>query len=199
MLTFVERLDHQLFFALNQGLSTPLLDHLLWWVSVLGDGTVLIPAIGLGLWWTDRRVCKQHYGWLVVTVLAGSLVVQLLKHGLARPRPLHEFAALLQAGEIYINVIGRPLRHHSFPSGHAQAAAAAFTYLIYLYPRGWYWWGSGMLLVGLSRIYLGVHFPSDVLAGTLLGSLSAWGAWHLRQHRSARTSAGQLTPPCTGS
>lgn len=197
MLAFVEHLDHQLFFALNQGLSTPLLDHLLWWVSVLGDGIVLTPAIGLGLWWGDRRAFKQHYGWLVVVVLAGSMVVQLLKHGLARPRPLHEFAALLQAGEVSINVVGRHLRHHSFPSGHAQAAAAVFTYLTYLYPRGWYWWGSGLLAVGLSRIYLGVHFPADVLAGTLLGSLSAWGAWRLRHYVSARGSEGQPTLPHT--
>jgi undecaprenyl-diphosphatase len=200
MIPFLERLDHQLFFALNQGLSMPLFDHLLWWVSVLADALVLTLAIGIGLWWLDRQTFKQHYGWLVFAVLAGGLLVQVLKYSLARPRPLSEFAALLQAGEVHINVIGRRLRHRSFPSGHTQAAASVFTYLVCLYPRRWFFWGGGILLVGLARVYLGVHFPSDVLAGALLGSLTAVGAWRLRHYFSARALGGDPTPPrrCSG-
>jgi undecaprenyl-diphosphatase len=186
MLVFVERLDHQLFFALNQGLSTPLLDSLLWWASVLGDGIVLTLAAGLGLWWRERQVCKQHYGWLVVAVLVGSVVGQLLKYGFARPRPMNEFAALLQAGAVQFNVIGHSLQHRSFPSGHAQAAAAVCTYLLYLYPHRWYWWGLIPVLIGLSRVYLGAHFPMDVLAGLGLGSLSALGARRLQRLRACR-------------
>ncbi|HEY7496544.1 MAG TPA: phosphatase PAP2 family protein [Candidatus Tectomicrobia bacterium] len=186
MLTFVERLDHQLFFAINQGLSTPLLDYLLWWASVLGDGLVLTLATGLGLWWRDRQAFRQHYGWLVVAVLAGGIVVQLLKHGIGRPRPMREFATLLQAGAVQLNVIGHSLQYRSFPSGHAQAAAAVCTYLLYLYPRRWYWWGLIPLLVGLSRIYLGAHFPLDVLVGLGLGSLGALGAWRLQRLLACR-------------
>jgi undecaprenyl-diphosphatase len=180
MLTFLERLDHQLFLALNQGLSTGSLDYLLWLVSVLADGFILVAIVGVSLWYVDRQTFKQHYVWLIVAVLVGGCVVQALKYGVARPRPLKEFAAMLQTGAVSINLLSPPLRHRSFPSGHTQAMASVSLYLYYLYPRQWYWWGASLLLVGLSRIYVGVHFPLDVLAGALLGLLSTFGVWRLR-------------------
>jgi undecaprenyl-diphosphatase len=130
---------------------------------------------------------------MIVGVVAGSLVVQGLKYGLARPRPLTEFADLLQAGTVYIHVVGYPLRYRSFPSGHTQAAASVFAYLLCLYPRYWYWWATGPALIGLSRISLGVHFPLDVFAGALLGSLSATGAWRWQGYCRAR-ALGESQP-----
>jgi undecaprenyl-diphosphatase len=183
MLTQLEYLDHRLFFILNQDLSTPLLDHLLWSVSVLANTGSLLLILGIGLGCCDREALKRHYGWMILAVLVGGLAVQLLKYGIPRPRPLDVFAALIQRGEVHIHVIGRRLHRRSFPSGHTQAAASVCVYLTYLYPRRWYCWGAGLLLVGLSRVYLGVHFPIDVLAGALLGSLTAVGAWRLRQWR----------------
>jgi undecaprenyl-diphosphatase len=199
MLAFLERLDHQLFFALNQGLSTVSLDYLLWSVSLLGHGFILVAIIGIGLWYTDRQAFTRHYVWLLVAVGIGSLVVQALKFGIARPRPLNEFAALLLAGEVSINVLGPPLRLRSFPSGHMQAMASVSMYLCCLYPRRWYWWSASLLLMGLSRVYVGVHFPLDVLAGALLGSASALGVWRLRGYVSPndclRNACSSLSPP----
>lgn len=184
MLALLERLDHQLFFVLNQGISTPILDHLLWGISILANAGMVILVVGMGFWCGDRQALKRHYGWIILAVLAGGLLVQLLKYGIARPRPLDEFAALLQTGEVQINVIGRRLNRRSFPSGHTQAAASACIYLTCLYPRHWYAWGAGLLLVGLSRVYLGAHFPTDVLAGALLGGLTAAVAWRLQRFRN---------------
>jgi undecaprenyl-diphosphatase len=193
MLAFLERLDHQLFFFLNHGLSAPVLDQIMLWVSICGDGLPLTLAVGFFLWQRDRQTFRQHYLWLVLAVVVGSLLVQGLKSGLARPRPLTEFAAFLEAGTVQINVIGLPLKYRSFPSGHTQAAASVFTYLLLLYPRYWPWWGLGPGLIGLSRIYLGVHFPFDVLAGALLGSLCATGAWRGRGYYYAR-ALGERNP-----
>ncbi len=191
MFTGLEQIDHQLFFVLNNGLSSSWLDILMRLVSVVGDGVPLTILVGLGLWWYDRDTFKRHYGWLVLTVLVAAMVSQGIKHSLERPRPLREFAALLEAGAVHISVIGPPLRHYSFPSGHTQSAAALFTYLTRLYPRGWLLWGLGVFLIGLSRIYSGVHFPVDVLVGACLGGLLAEGIWRLSWSMQIRAVARQ--------
>jgi undecaprenyl-diphosphatase len=191
MLALLERLDHDVFFVINQGLSTVGLDYLLWGVSWLADGFILVAIVGMALWCVDRQSFKRHYLWLILAVLMGSLVVQAMKPSVRRPRPLKEFAALLQTGEVRINVIGQPLRHRSFPSGHTQAMASVSTYLFCLYPRQWYWWSASLFLVGLSRIYLGVHFPLDVLAGGLLGVLSTASVWRVRSYWRASADVSE--------
>ena len=182
MFAWLEGLDHQFFFAVNNGLSTFGLDCLFWMVSALGNGTGMLIGAGIGLWYFDRQNFKCHFAWIVLALLVGGVMLQAMKYGIDRPRPLNEFAVLLQAGDVHINVIGRALRHRSFPSGHAQAAASVYLYLWLLYPRRWMWWSSGLFLAAVSRVYVGVHFPSDVFAGVLLGGLSAIA---VRQGRQA--------------
>jgi undecaprenyl-diphosphatase len=172
MFTFLEGLDHRLFFAVNNGLSTLELDYVFWMVSVLSSGAGMLIGTAMGLWCFDRHTFKCHFVWIVLALLAGGAIIQVVKYGIGRPRPLSEFALLLQRGEVHINVVGEALRSRSFPSGHAQAAASVCTYLWLLYPRWWMLWSSGLLLAAVSRVYVGVHFPSDVFAGVLLGSLA---------------------------
>jgi membrane-associated phospholipid phosphatase len=181
MFTFLEGLDHRLFFAVNNGLSTLGLDYLFWMVSVLSSGAGMLIGTAIGLWCFDRRNFKSHFVWIVLALLAGGAIIQVVKYGIGRPRPLSEFALLLQKGEVHINVIGQALRSRSFPSGHAQAAASVCTYLWLLYPRWWSLWTSGLLVAAVSRVYVGVHFPSDVFAGVLLGSLATAAVMQGRQ------------------
>jgi undecaprenyl-diphosphatase len=196
MLEYVEGLDHQFFFALNNGLArlafAPALDGLFWLWATVGNGTGLLGCALIGLWCFDRSALKRHWGWLTLSVLAGGAIMQALKYGIARPRPLITFAPMLAAGEVYIHVVGEALQYRSFPSGHAQAAASVFTYLWFLYPRQAVWWGLGMVLAALGRIYVGAHFPADVLVGACLGSLSTCGVvvvqrrWARRQGSEAQ-------------
>ena len=94
-----------------------------------------------------------------VSLLASGLVTGALKWVVARERP-------------------EPMQDHrtntSFPSQHASGAAAVAVLVTRRHPRlAWAFWILA-LLIGLSRIYLGRHFPSDVLTGFLLGAISSW-------------------------
>lgn len=173
MLGYLEHLDHQLFFVLNNGLATPALDGLFWLFATVGNGTGMLCGSLIGLWFFDRSALKRHWGWLILSVMVGAVILHALKYGIARPRPLTTFAPMLATGERYIHVVGEALHYRSFPSGHAQAAASVCTYLWCFYPRHAVWWGTVMVLAAFGRIYVGAHFPADVLAGTCLGSLSA--------------------------
>lgn len=74
---------------------------------------------------------------------------------------------------------------NSFPSGHTCAAFSAGLSWARAFPQTWRWErGTAVILavlMGLSRLYAGVHYPSDVLAGAVIGALCAWGGWSIYQ------------------
>jgi len=74
-------------------------------------------------------------------------------------------------------------RTPSMPSGHTSSAFAVATSLTLLYPKWYvtipaYTWAGG---VAYSRMYLGVHYPSDIIAGAIVGSGAAWMTWYLNK------------------
>ncbi|QEE39898.1 MULTISPECIES: phosphatase PAP2 family protein [unclassified Methylobacterium] len=112
---------------------------------------------------------------MVAAVLGGTIASTLLKYGIDRPRP--DFPNAVR--------VFTP----GFPSGHATLATVTFLTLGVLLTRGSadrrvksYFMGLSVFLtvaVGLSRIYLGVHYPSDVLAGWCVGAAWAVSCWIL--------------------
>lgn len=135
--------------------------------------------------------------WLILIVVVGSLLFnQLLKLGFNRPRP-----DLIPHGMVVYNA--------SFPSGHAMLSASVYLTMGALLARlqqlrfqAILIMGTAILvtlLVGISRVYLAVHWPSDVLAGWVAGSIWATAcflaAWKLRQIRRARATFSQQVPP----
>ncbi len=136
-------------------------------ISVAGTGWVLYPLLvvaGVALWWRRREWLPGvlALGWLWL----GQLVRVSINSGIARPRP----PASLQLS----HAMG-----YAFPSGHASTSTMGYALLALLAMRlaasGW-WWALlvAPALVGLSRVYLGLHWPSDVVAGWAFGA--AWVA-----------------------
>ena len=107
-----------------------------------------------------------------VSVGVGGVLTQVLKYSINRPRPYATYKDLTPyAFETSL----------SFPSGHTSLAFSTATALCLKYPK-WYIIAPSMLWacsVGYSRMNLGVHYPSDVLAGAIVGAGSAWATYQV--------------------
>jgi undecaprenyl-diphosphatase len=162
--------------ALVALLRMPLLTRVLWIVTLMGDTRVmvvetLVAAVLLAIWGHPRRA-----GSVILLLLTGVGVSSLVKGLVSRPRPLASLA-----------LIAVPTSA-SFPSGHALSGFLLFGTLALMLvasrvPKPLRTWGAAAvglfaLTIGLSRVYLGVHYFSDVLAGWLLGTtmLATWAA-----------------------
>lgn len=147
--------DRQIFMFLN-GSHTPLTD--IFWLSftTLGDGLLICMILGCFLLINPRIAIAG----LAVFLLA-SIVVNLVKYMIPSARPLE----LMQI----VHVTGPALRWGSFPSGHTAAGLSASLVLM-SYAHGYsmkVMVSFIAVLIGLSRIFVGAHFPSDVLWGAI--------------------------------
>ena len=143
-------------------------------LTSLGSTTVLtiVAVVSLGFLLASRRHALA--GVLAASITLGTIFNTLLKNIFERARP--EFVA-----------DGVPIDSFSFPSGHAMLSAIVYLSLGALLARSeerrpykGYILGVAIaltLLIGSSRIYLGVHYPTDVLAGWCIGALWAMGTW----------------------
>ena len=128
--------------------------------TYLGDEASFLLLLPLVYWCLDRRIGARLSILFGLSTYVGALAKVLMD----QPRPFqydHRVQPLVEAG-------GK-----GFPSLHTQNAVVVCGYLASQFRRTWLWVGAGLLMVfiPLSRLYLGVHFPTDLLGGYLIGAL----------------------------
>ena len=154
-----------------QHLFGPHLHPLFFFLTGLGTSAVLWPLLLFYYWLVDPAFARR----LSVALAASLLANRMLKELFDTRRPF-------EVDELVSSPLAeRTAKGHGFPSGHSQNAATFWLAFAFRYQRRWLWAAAGliMILVGLSRLYLGVHLPEDVGGGFVLGAIFAWfaGGW----------------------
>lgn len=163
-------MDESILLAINQGWAHPVLDALFGLVSQRpAFGFPLLVLILVPLWWRLGGAGIRLWCLLLAVIVLGDLVGNLLKHLLLQSRPCSELPAVrLVTAPFAVACNPEP---HGMPSNHAVNFFSAATFLAGML-RSWRWGlalGIVAVVVGLSRVYLGVHYPSQVLMGAGLG------------------------------
>jgi undecaprenyl-diphosphatase len=156
-------LEQSLCLRANRGCHYPAVRRFFTAVSRLGDGPfwyLLMLAFAVS-GEHGATVAAQ----MAITGLAGLAIYRPLKHRLVRERPYISHAAI-QLGTA-------PLDRYSFPSGHTLHAVAFTLVATAHVPQLWSILGPFTLLVAASRVVLGLHYPSDVAVGALIGAALA--------------------------
>lgn len=166
-----DALDARLFLAVNHLPHTPLLNRFFYGITFIFTGAAAWYGLMAGI-----SVWRPRLGWrialesVIPLVAATSLVEYPIKRYFRRRRP---FISIIQA-----IVIGMKPGSWSFPSGHSAGAFAGAWLFTQYFPRWRAFFYTIASLVAFSRVYLGDHYPADVVSGSALGTLFAMiGRW----------------------
>lgn len=154
------------FFLLLNGINHPVLDPIMMGFTHLGDGLGAISIIFIIFLFINRR-----WGTIIgLTSLANAVITQSLKrfvfNDIRRPGGHFDIDLLHQVEWVTIH------QSYSFPSGHTSAAFCLYFCVAAMRAKNIYWQiGMGLLacIIAYSRIYVSNHFPTDVLAGGIMG------------------------------
>ena len=182
----IEQFDRTVRDAVHS-LASPLLTSIMRKITFMGSEMFLVP-MGAVVVWRLLAASRRHAATLfVIAALGGETLNQSLKLVFSRPRPEPFFGYALPSS-------------YSFPSGHALVSACYFGAMAAIVTRRMknragkaaIWAVSGVMvfLIGTSRVYLGVHHPSDVIAGfsgaiVWVAAVAAGYGYWLRRRRNA--------------
>jgi undecaprenyl-diphosphatase len=168
-------LDTRILLAIHEW-SSPFLDNVFWFSDKIGALWFFTPVVILAAAWHERKGERAEAVLWIALGVSTILVQQCLKLLVARQRPA-----------LWPPIVG--VTSLSFPSGHALASATFYPLLARIWARAQpdqaplaYTAAVAMaLFVGFGRLYLGVHWPTDVLAGWVLGAAQTVLAIRIRE------------------
>jgi len=158
-------LDITLFRFINGSMQNPVFDVVMPFLTDLNKQRIVLVLVAATLLWMvlrgSFRVRLSVILLIVTIIVSDQLSSSVIKYWLERPRPcqyLHNVHLLVSCGSGY-----------SFPSSHAVNNFAAAIILAFFFPRMKWWVFGFAVTVAFSRIYVGVHYPADVLGGSIIG------------------------------
>ncbi|MDP4150999.1 MAG: phosphatase PAP2 family protein [Bacteroidota bacterium] len=193
LLNWLDHLDKLLFVLIQHDSDHPVLDRIM---PVLRDPYTWIPLYALLLYYGIRKGRKKAWIFIMLSLLTfaitDSVSAQLLKPLFERPRPCYEpelstlLRGLVDCGGLY-----------SMPSSHAanHVGLAAFWYFSIRTMTGkrwtWLWFWAGA--IGYAQVYVGKHYPLDIVAGSIFGLLTGIGMSRIFAYLWNRQDTGRLS------
>lgn len=160
MINYLKKFDDFFIHLINSKIKNKYLDKIMFRVTDLG-GAIFTSIFAMGLLIFGSKEIKMIGLEAIFALSFGQVFVQSLKRLMSRERPYK----ILE----HLHTFGIELRDYSFPSGHTTASFSLATTLAVNLPKVAVVVLVLALIIGMSRIYLGVHYPTDVVAGIILG------------------------------
>ena len=166
MIDILLTIDRACFIFINNSLSNPLFDFIM---PLFDNPKYFIPIMLLPFLFTVVIDKNNRWKLAVLIPIAILLIDQsgvFIKKTILRPRPWADMPV-----DLVNHLISPKGRNYSFPSNHAANMSGLATVFSLIYSKYKYIFWSIAGIVILSRVYIGVHYPSDVIAGWLLGTV----------------------------
>jgi undecaprenyl-diphosphatase len=166
MLEYLTRLDLMFFIFVNVWLANPVTDFIM--PIITSDRLIVITYIvclAVLFWKGDRQLRWMALFSIIVLILCDQTASSLLKKWICRPRPCHIMSD--------INLLVNCGAGWSMPSSHATNVFGQFFFFAFFYKRQAWILLIYAFLVAVSRVFVGVHYPGDILIGALVGGTIA--------------------------